>query len=285
MREVQAAGLKIVARLDNQPRWARRDGLFPGSGPPSNLNDWGDYVAQLAARYKGRIQAYEIWNEPNIDREWGGPPSAREYTALLKVSYQAIKRADPGAIVITAGLSPTTHDGPQARPDAVFYREMYAAGAKGSFDMLGVHAAGFIAEPEADPGDVAASPALTNNDPSPAELKRTYAFRHVEDVREIMVDNGDADKRISIMEMGWTSDARPASPYKWHSVSEEQKGRYVTRAFRLARESWQPWVAHMSLIYLSQPDWNQGDEQYWWSITDPNGRARASYNLIKATLR
>ena len=41
----------------------------------------------------------------------------------------------------------------------------------------------------------------------------------------------------------------------------------------------------MSLIYLSQPDWNQGDEQYWWSITDPNGRARASYNLIKATLR
>ncbi len=286
VREAQAAGLKIVARLDNQPRWARRDGLFPGSGPPSNLEDWRAYVAAVAARYKGRIQAYEIWNEPNIDREWGNRvPSGQEYTALLKASYGAIKRVDPDAIVITAGLSPTTTDNNQATPDLAFYREMYAAGASGSFDMLGVHAAGFAAEPETDPGDVAASPALTNGDPSSTELKRTYAFRHVEDVRRLMLDNGDAEKRISIMEMGWTSDARPSSPYRWHSVTEQKKGEYVARAFRFAREEWRPWLAHMTLIYLSQPDWDQSDEQYWWSITEPNGRPRASYNLIKAALR
>jgi polysaccharide biosynthesis protein PslG len=285
VREVTAAGLDLVVRIDNQPRWARRDGLFPGTGPPTNLNDWRDYVSRVAARYRGKIAAYEVWNEPNIDREWGeGTPNAAEYAALLKVSYQAIKAADPDAIVISAGLSPTTNDGPQARPDTVFLEELYQLGAGVSFDMLGVHAAGFKAEPEADPADVAADPELTNGDPSPVELKRIYAFRHVEDIRTIMVKHGDADKRIAITEMGWTSDTRPGSPYRWHAVTEEQKGHNVVRAFRLAEQRWQPWIAYMTLIYLPQADWTQRDEQYWWSIAEPNGTPRRSYELIKAGL-
>ena len=161
---------------------------------------------------------------------------------------------------------------------------MYNAGVKDSFDMLGVHAAGYMAEPEAAPADVAASPELTKNDPSPLELKRTYAFRHVEDMRKVMVEHGDADKRIAIMEMGWTSDIRPGSPYRWHSVTEEQKGQNIVRAFKLARERWQPWIAYMSLIYLPHRDWTERDEQYWWSIAEPNGTPRTSYHLIKDAL-
>ncbi len=286
VREVAAAGLAIVARLDNQPKWARKDNLFPGTGPPASLSDWRDFAAQLASRYRGRIAAYEIWNEPNLDREWANStPSAREYVALLKTSYQAIKKADPDAEVISAGLSPTTSDGPEARPDGVFLEEMYRAGLGEAFDMLGVHAAGYKAEPEADPGVAAASPALTNGDPSPLELKRTYAFRHVEDMRKIMVEHGDAAKRVAIMEMGWTSDPRPDSPYKWYSVSEDKKGENIVRAFMLAHERWQPWIAYMSLIYLSPPEWTDKDEQYWWSISNPNGTPRVSYDLIRAALR
>ena len=32
----------------------------------------GDFVYAVADRYKGRIRAYEVWNEPNLAREWGG---------------------------------------------------------------------------------------------------------------------------------------------------------------------------------------------------------------------
>ena len=63
---VNKAGLGSIARLDNQPNWARRDKIFPKSGPPEQLEDWKDYVQAMAEHYKGKVAAYEIWNEPNI---------------------------------------------------------------------------------------------------------------------------------------------------------------------------------------------------------------------------
>ena len=79
------------------------------------------------------------------------------------------------------------------------------------------------------PAVVAKDPALTNNDPSPEAARRAYAFRHVEDMRAIMVKNGDSAKQVSIMEMGCTADPRRHSPYAWHSVTEEQKAEYLVR--------------------------------------------------------
>ncbi|HEX3245803.1 MAG TPA: cellulase family glycosylhydrolase [Chloroflexota bacterium] len=286
VKAAEDAGLAIIARIDNQPSWARRDNLFPGSGPPDDLDDWRIFLERVAARYKGRITAYQIWNEPNLDREWANrEPSAEEYVSLLRVAYQAIKKSDPDALVISAGLSPTTEVSSRARADAVFLPEMYAAGLKDVSDMVGVHGAGFKAEPEADPAVVSQSPDLTNNDPSSPELRRLYAFRHVEDIRQIMIDHGDATKQMAILEMGWTSDPRPASPYAWHSVSEETKGEYIVRAFQLAAERWRTWMGFMTVIYLPEVHWTRNDEQYWWSLTDTDGSPRPAYSAIKRFLR
>ncbi|TAK28768.1 MAG: hypothetical protein EPO21_22350, partial [Chloroflexota bacterium] len=255
-------------------------------GPPANYNDFGDFLSALATRYKGRIQAYQIWNEPNLARDWGGQtPSATDYVRLLKIAYQAIKAADPQAIVITAGLAPTTASGAIATPDMDYLQQMYDAGAKQYFDMLGLHAAGYRAPPEADPGTVAKDPVMTNNDPSPEKAKRIYAFRHAEDIRKIMVQNGDEAKRVAILEFGWTSDPRPNSPYHWFAVSEELKAKYIVGAYDYARKQWQPWVGIMSLIYVSAPYWTPEDEQYYWSITDPKGNPRPAYDAVKAMLK
>src|SRR3712207_6080745 len=48
--KINKAGLGIIARLDNQPDWARRDKIFPASGPPDNLEDWKDFVEDMAER-------------------------------------------------------------------------------------------------------------------------------------------------------------------------------------------------------------------------------------------
>jgi hypothetical protein len=241
----------------------------------------------LASRYVGRIRAYEIWNEPNQSPEWGGrPPNPAEYTALLKIGYQRIKEADPNAMVISAGFAPTTRWDDYAVPDVEFLKGMYAAGAKPYFDVLGAHGAGYKAPPEADPGEVAENPVWTNFDPSPLELKRVYCFRHVEDLRQVMVENGDADKQVAILEFGWTSDPRPDSDYAWHSVSEEEKADYLVRAYQYAKENWSPWIGLMSLIYIADPDWTEEDEQYWWSITYPDypeTRVHLAYEMLKAT--
>jgi len=279
----EARGLKIIARVDNQPQWASSKVTWPATSPPDRMEDWVDYVSALAARYKGRIQAYEIWNEPNLDREWGGqPPDPKAYTTMLQASYRAIKAADPGALVVSAGLSPTTTQSAQAMRDVDFYQGMYAAGAKGSYDVLGVHAAGFKAAPCADPAEVAGDPALSNpGDSSPPDVKRVYAFRHVEDVRQIMASNGDGDKQIGVLEMGWTTDQRPNSPYAWHAVSAEQQATNLVDAFKCAREHWSPWVGFMTVIYIADAHWTRQDEQYWWSITNPDGTPRPAYTALK----
>ena len=141
---------------------------------------------------------------------------------MLKASYDAIKAADPNTLVLTAGMAPTTETSERAMFDLDFYRGMYEAmgsgGSTGYFDMLGVHGAGFKAPPEKDPGEVANDPAFYNvGDPyCPGERCRVYSFRHIEDVRQIMVENGDANKKVVVLEFGWTSDNRPNSPYYWH---------------------------------------------------------------------
>ena len=62
------------------------------------MGAWGDYCGAIATRYAGRIAAYQIWNEPNLAREWGGhSPSAGEYVELLRVCSEAIRAADPQA--------------------------------------------------------------------------------------------------------------------------------------------------------------------------------------------
>jgi hypothetical protein len=274
-----AEGLDLLVRIDYQPRWA--GGGYPVSGPPDNPQDLADFLFALASRYKGRIRAYQVWNEPNLAREWGGKtPDPGAYVSLLQRCYAAIKRADPNAMVISAGLSPTGTWNAEARPDDWYLESMYVAmggSSRGYFDVLGVHGAGFLSPPETDPAVVEANPSLGGH--------RSMAFRRVEDLRAIMVRYGDADKQIALLEFGWTSDPRPDSPYHWHAVSEEVKADYLVRAYQYAKANWSPWIGLMSLIYVSDPDWTPDHEQYWWAITDPGYpefQPRAAYIALKA---
>jgi hypothetical protein len=255
-------GLKILARLDQQPLWAQADpAVFDLSGPPANYADFGEYCGAVAGRYRGRVAAYEVWNEPNLAREWNNqPPNPAEYAELLRGCYLAIKEADPDAIVISAGLAPTGPADPAvAMSDVEFFQGLYDSGAAPYFDMLGVHAPGYANPPEMSPAEAEADPYWQG---------RWWVFRHVEDIRALMLAYSDGDKQIAVTEMGWTSD--PINPaYSWHRVSEEQKADYLVRAYQYARANWQPWIGLMSAIYIADPGWTEQDEQYWWAITRP----------------
>jgi hypothetical protein len=134
-----------------------------------------------------------------------------------------------------------------------------------------------------DPATVATDPSYNNNDPSPQALRRAYSFRRVEDLRKIMEDNGDAERKVAALEMGWTSDMRASSPYRWHAVTEQQKGEYLAGAFRYARERW-PWMAFMTVIYFPDPKWSPDQEQLYWGITNQDGSPRDAYRALKDAL-
>ena len=261
--QAEEHGLNLLVRVDREPVWA--------GPPPQNSAAFQEFLAEMATRYKGRIDAIQIWNEPNLAREWGNKaPNAAEYAQLLRDSYRTIKAIDPNMTVITAGMAPTGTCCDVAVPDDQFYRDMYRAmggNSDGYFDMLGVHGAGFAAPPEVSPDETAA-----NEDDFGGE--RFFAFRRIEDIRQIMVENGDADKRVAVLEFGWTTDNREGTDYYWHGagagIDANVQGDYLVRAYEWAEANWQPWIGLMSLIYMPDLDWTPDDEQYWWSIMDPS---------------
>lgn len=268
-------GLKLLARVSSDPELTN----FWAGHPPGNGDNFADFLFNLASRYNcqpgsiGCIQAYQIWNEPNLAREWGGnPPNPTQYVEFLGKAYAAIKRANPNAVVINAGMAPNGDNSAIAMADDLFYEGMYQAmggNSDGYFDMLGVHGAGFAAPPELDPAEAAANQQYGGF--------RFFAFRHVEDIRDIMVRYGDSDKRVVLLEFGWTYDPVNES-YKWHGadagIDAMIQGDYLRRAYQYAAANWQPWIGLMSLLTMPNLDWledgnPQDEEQYWWAILEP----------------
>lgn len=72
---------------------------------PAYYQQYTSYLARLAA---SGADAIEVWNEPNLDRDWPtGQIDPRHYINLLRASYQAVKAVSPNTMVISAGLAST----------------------------------------------------------------------------------------------------------------------------------------------------------------------------------
>jgi hypothetical protein len=97
-----ANGIKIIARIDFQPDWARKD--LAHNGPPDNYQDYADFISAFTSRYRpgsafGTVDAIEVWNEVNLNREWGNQAINREqaadYVRFLTLAYRAAHAAQP----------------------------------------------------------------------------------------------------------------------------------------------------------------------------------------------
>lgn len=129
-------------------------------GNPGDLvNDGYDdqFAAYLAGLAALGADAIEVWNEPNIDREWlTGQVSGERYTQLLAKAYNAIKAANANTLVISGAPAPTGFFGgcqPAGCDDAVFIQQMARAGAGRYMDCVGVHYNEGIVPPTQTSGD------------------------------------------------------------------------------------------------------------------------------------
>jgi len=129
-------------------------------GLPQELNGGGyvgDYSAFVAGAARLGADGVEVWNEPNIDREWPtGSISPQNYTNLLREAYNAIKAANPNTLVISGAPAPTGFFGgcfAHGCDDDAFVQGMAAAGAASVMDCIGVHYNEGIVSPDATSGD------------------------------------------------------------------------------------------------------------------------------------
>jgi hypothetical protein len=160
---------------------------------------------------------------------------------LLKIAYRRAKEANPDIKVLAGALAPTlAPPGSEwGMDDLEYLHGMYAAGAGDYFDILAVHAYGWVY-----PADDPPNPEVVN-------------FRRTELLRQLMVEQGDADKPVMITEGGWNDHPR------WtRAVKPAQRIQYTIRAYRLAQEwDWcqamvlwafrYPWAAQSYLDYFT----------------------------------
>ena len=260
--------LKILMRVHGTPAWARPPGT-PLSHPPRNNEDFGRFLSELASRYKGQVAAYEIWNEPNLNYEWGyRAPDPAAYTELLKTAYTAIKQVDPEAIVVSGGLATTGQGSPTAYGDLDFLEGMYRAGARGYFDALGSHPYAYGRSPD-------------ETDPFGLSLAR------VSEQHQVMLANGD-DRPIWITEVGWVlKTSWNLVEHEEIGVTEREQAEYLAGAYTKVLEEW-PYVKAMFLFNLdfSTVSWYPAAEPMrWYAILNPDRTPRPAYTLLREAVQ
>ncbi len=94
-------GKRVVAILDydnaaveEDPAGKARTGYIA----PADLPKFMEYVHQVVTHFSGSVDAWEIWNEPDISRFWDGP--MEEFYALARQTADAIRIADPAACIV-----------------------------------------------------------------------------------------------------------------------------------------------------------------------------------------
>lgn len=231
------AGLNVMLTLSAAPLWARTSEEL--DGPPADNAAFAQFAGFIAVRYRGRIRAFEIWDQPNLRSHWSGAPlSAASYVGLLRAAYNAIKNVDPSALVISAGLAPTgVNDGINAISDRQFLRDAYAAGLPVYVDAIGANPFGWANPP--DSSCCEPSPGVTGwyDD-------RSFYFRDtLTDYRKIMVEANDSARFIWVTRFGWgasdgvVSDVNQVgldSAY-FTFLDEQEQADYIVRGFEVAR--------------------------------------------------
>lgn len=258
------AGLRLVLRVDGVPGWAG------GAPARADLAAVRGFYERLARRGVGVVAAYEVLNEPNLPREWGGPPSPAGYAAFLRAAYLGVKAGDPDALVLGGGPAPNTGGLGGTVEDLDFLEGMYAAGARGAMDALAVHNYGGDSPPERDPGDCG------------------ICFRRAERYRAVMERHGDAGTPVWATEWGYVQDpGRPIGQHDWMKLPEGRRADYLVRAYAYAAEHW-PWMTGLLLWNLdaSASPYRRGqdDGAPWFALLDPDYAPRQSWYAVSALL-
>jgi len=280
-----ANDIKVLLGVSKAPEWSRPTTEL--DGPPLDYDLYRQFMAFLAGRYQGRVAAYELWNEPNLQREWNGSPlSAADLVRLTAAGAAGVRAADPAAIVISAPPATTgINDGISAIDDRVYLRGMLEAGIADQVDAIGVHPYGWANPPDSTVAQPDPAVPSHNNHPSFffADTLADYAT---------LLDEYGVDQQLWVTEFGWGSfegimddDGDPASPPAgaefMNNVSEWQQAQYIPRAFELSQQT--ETVGPMLLWNLNfGPLLGNEFSESGYSLLRPDSSPRPSYLSLQA---
>ncbi len=278
---LDAIGVKVLLTLTNAPAWARDS--QDENGPPKDLADFNTFVTAIATHYKGVVDAYEIWNEPNLRRNWNCNRRMcdTDYVELLRGASQALTTTDDAAIVISAGLAPTRfNDRVNAINDRVFMESLLSRGAT-LIDAVGAHPGGWANPPDATCCEQPIGVSTHFED-------GVFYFKdNIEAYRALMVKYNVANKPLWITKFGWGTSEDTAPPSQINIfvsyTSLTEQAIYVPRAYEIGDAT--GYVGPMFLDNLNGCQSRSGQalvELCYTSLIAPNGSLRPVFNTVQS---
>lgn len=261
--------MRFLAGLLGEPTWestAPAQGAKPGGYPPKSPADFAQFAALAAQRYGpggtfwrenpnlpyDPVQAWEVWNEPNLAEYWEPRPNMRAYVALLRATDTAIKRVDPRAVVVTGGM-PFYGNSDETK----FISALFRFGARGYFDALGMH---------------------------PYSATVAQAEQRLRTARRLLNRFGDRRTALWVTEVGWAGgdpDGFISSP-RGQRANAVKFLRFVEqnrRALRLGELFWSAWQDR-----ISGPG-----PSHWWGfhlgLVSIAGRPKPSLGALAAAAK
>lgn len=271
----QRYGVALLPILTYTPSWARSTAC-KGTAlcKPADPQLFGTFAQAAADRYKAKgVKAWEIWNEPNFDWFWGAKPNAREYLALLQAAYAGIKAADPQAAVLSGGLAAVGDEEAGGISPLQFIAGLYAEGGNKYFDGIALHPYSYPARPDYQ-----------------ADWNR---WQHITQIRQLMIDKGDAAKKIWITEFGAPTNG-PGQAFAANQLNGFHYGRdYMTeaaqqelyaKAVELCRQ-YADWMGPFFWYSLHDSGTAKDTSEHFFGMVRADGSKKPAYQVAKQAMQ
>lgn len=290
LQDIHARNLSVLAVLLCTPAWATAGAACVDK--PANPADLADFAAWAAQRYSSpttasnlRIDAWELWNEPDLPAFWEplGTEAQRpaDYvSSVLTPGYSGLKAGSGSTNVPVLMGAPSSNDArmvtdPQTgqrvpSTEARYWlNAVYANGGGGHFDIMATHAYMQVNNPSNLEPEYGGDPGWT-------ELSIVNAT----EVRELMAFYGDATRRLWFTEFGWSAHSNECLgppgcvTENWNlGVTASQQADYLVRAVELVL-SHQEWLVDTMIVY--------GERNKAFATTDLNfNRHQNNFGLLE----
>ncbi len=244
--QYEAHGIKMVGLLTYSSEWANPKGEFY----PPDTTAWKDYVGTVAKRYKGRVDYWEIWNEPNHEGFWKG--TTKEYATLIEAASDTITAKNPDAKIVLGGLSGADTD---------FLDELYTELNNPSvIDVVAIHPyrtsnGGFNASPEKSKDGL--------------NTLRTDILN----IKSIVRRHDKKNTPIWLTEIGW--------PTHTDGVSEKEQAQYLMRTYTAALTI--PQVKKLFWYSFNDTSSDKTDAESNFGIVDVNYKKKKAFSAYSFT--
>ena len=279
--DLRAARVKVILTTSSMPAWATD--TYWWTHPPAGhaqgprgfypirsdrLRDYGDLAEFLARRYKGKIQALENWNEPNLwpyiypQRTADDPYfAARVYLRMLKAFRAGVKRAGTGVRVVAGATAPVGLNDRYRTSPQRFARFLRRAGASRHFDVYSHH-------PYTPGGSIDKAPDRPPNDPT-----RTVTLFNMKTLLRLFPKTP-----FYLTEYGYNT--RPNQMFGI-AVTERAQARYLRTAYKYAARYPQVRLLAWYLLRDWRPETGQADAGVYTGLRRLDGTRKPAWYAFR----